>query len=72
MTIRKTVNIMLRCSDTNPYIGKLSEEDKYKAAIELAKLFKQFAEKGMTDEAMNLDVNHWNEVIVKLKTPLSN
>ena len=67
MTLSKTVNLCLQSSDTNPYSGKLSTADNYIAAIELAELFKQFAEDGYTDEAMNLDTNHWNEVIRRLK-----
>jgi len=67
MTLTKTVNLMLKSSDTNPYSGKLSKEDNYISAIELAELCKEFAENGQTDEAMDLDVNHWNEVISRLK-----
>ena len=28
MTIRKTVNLMMKSSDNNPYSGKLSKKDK--------------------------------------------
>ena len=67
MTILKTVNLILRSSNTSPYTGKLSKENNYIAAIELAELCLKFAENGQTDEAMNLDVNHWKEVILRLK-----
>ena len=67
MTLTKTVNLMLKSSDTNPYSGKLSKEDNYIAAIDLAELCKEFAENGQTDEAMDLDVEHWNNVIERLK-----
>jgi hypothetical protein len=67
MTIRKTVNLMMRSSDHNPYSGKLSKEDNKIAAIQLAELCLDFAEKGHSDEAMDLDANHWEQVITKLK-----
>jgi len=72
MTILKTVNLMLRSSDTNPYSGKLSTNQHYIAAIELAELCLKFAEDGQTDEAMDLDVPHWNAVISKLKLKQQN
>lgn len=67
MTLRKTINLMLKCSNYNPYIGMLSKKDNFIAAIELAKLCKEFADKGQTDEAMNLDSNHWQQTINKLQ-----
>ena len=67
MTIRKTVNLVMRCSSVCPYRGKLSDEVALAEAVELAKLCLDFAEKGMTDEAMDLDSEHWKEVIVKLE-----
>jgi hypothetical protein len=51
MTLTKTVNLLLRCSDYNPYAGKLEKKDNYIAAIELGKVFRDFAERGMSDEA---------------------
>jgi len=57
---------MIKSSNYNPYKGKLSKEENIVAAIELAKLCKEFADKGQTDEAMNIDSNQWNEVIQKL------
>ena len=71
MTIRKIINLMLKSSDTNPYTGKLSKEDNYKAAIELSELCLDFAQKGCNDEAMNIPVNDWELVISKLKQKLN-
>jgi len=68
MTLRKTVNLMLKSSDRNPYTGMLSKKDNFIAAIELTKLCKDFADKGQTDEAMNLDSNHWQQTIDKLQS----
>jgi hypothetical protein len=78
MTTLKLRNLLLRSSDHNPYTGKLSRKDNVKATIELAKLGKQFADRGQTDEAMNIGSEQWVEVIEKLKahpaikSPLSN
>ena len=72
MTTRKIVNLMMRSSDTNPYSGKLSEKDNVLCAIELAKLCKDFADKGQTEEAMNIKSIQWVEVIGKLEIKLSN
>jgi len=66
MTTLKIVNLMMRSSDTNPYSGKLSSKDNVLAAIELAKLFKEFADKGQTEEAMDIESSQWIEVISKL------
>ena len=68
MTIRKSVNLMLKSSNHNPYTGMLSKKDNFIAAIDLAKLCKDFANKGQMDEAMNLDSNHWQPVIDKLQS----
>ena len=59
---------MMRSSDTNPYSGKLSKKDNVLAAIEVAKLAKEFADKGQTAEAMNVPSSQWIEVISKLET----
>ena len=67
MTIRKTVNLMIKSSNHNPYSGRLSKKDNVLCAIELAKLCKEFADTGQTDEAMDLDSEHWKLVIAKLK-----
>ena len=68
MTIRKSVNLMLKSSNHNPYTGMLSKKDNFIAAIDLAELCKDFADKGQMDEAMNLDSDHWQKVIDKLKS----
>jgi hypothetical protein len=67
MTTRKLVNLMMKSSDTNPYSGKLSKKDNILAAIELAKLAKDFADNGQTAEAMDIDSSQWIEVINKLE-----
>jgi len=72
MTTRKLVNLMVRSSDTNPYSGKLSKKGNVLAAIELAKLAKEFADDGHTDEAMNVPSSQWVEVIDKLEHKLLN
>lgn len=78
MTTLKLRNLLLRSSDSNPYAGKLSKEENVFAAIELGELFKKFAEEGHTDEAMDIEVSQWVEVIENLKShpaikaPLSN
>jgi len=59
---------MLKSSNHNPYTGMLSKKDNFIAAIDLAKLCKDFANKGQMDEAMNLDSNHWQQVIDKLQS----
>ena len=68
MTTLKLVNLMMRSSDFNPYSGKLSKKDNILAAIELAKLTKDFADKGQPDEAMDIDSSQWTEVIGKLES----
>ena len=72
MTTRKLVNLMMRSSDTNPYSGKLSKKDNVLAAIEVAKLAKDFADKEQTAEAMDVSSSQWVEVIGKLEDKLSN
>lgn len=72
MTTLKLVNLMMRSSDNNPYSGKLSKRDNVLAAIELAKLCKNFANAEQTDEAMNVPSSQWIEVIGKLEGKLLN
>jgi hypothetical protein len=67
MTIQLTVDLVLKSSDHNPYTGMLSKEEHMIAAVALAKLAKDFADKGMKDEAMNLDSEHWSKVISQLE-----
>lgn len=62
----------MRSSDNNPYAGKLSKKDNVLAAIELAKLAKNFADTGQTNEAMNIESSQWVEVIRKLEGKLLN
>lgn len=61
------VQLMLKSSDHNPYTGMLSKSDNKIAAIDLAKLCKDFAEKGRMDEAMNVPSEQWDEVIFELE-----
>jgi hypothetical protein len=68
MTLTKTINLLLRCSADCPYSGKLENRHKYIAAVELAKLFRDFAERGCTEEAMHLDVPHWDKAIKRLES----
>ena len=67
MKIKDIVNLMLKSSDSNPYTGLLSKEDNIIAAIDLAKLCKEFADKGQKAEAMNIDSGQWIEVIKNLE-----
>ena len=62
----------MRSSDTNPYSGKLSKKDNVLAAIEVAKLAKDFADKGDTAEAMDIESVQWIQVIGKLESKLLN
>ena len=63
---------MMRSSDHNPYTGKLSKRENILGAIELAKLCKNFADTGQTDEAMNIESSQWVEVIGRLEGKLLN
>ena len=58
----------MRSSDTCPYNGKLTDKQNVLAAIELAKLCKEFADTGQTDEAMDIESSQWVEVIGKLES----
>jgi hypothetical protein len=60
--ITKIAKLMLDSTDHNPYNGKLSKKDNLIAAIELAKFCLDFANKGQTDEAMNIGSKQWKEV----------
>ena len=68
MTTEKLIDLMMESSDSHPFTGKLSKKDNVIAAIGLAKLCKDFADKGQVDEAMNIESKQWDEVIQKLKT----
>lgn len=63
---------MLKSSDYNPYSGKLSKKDNVIAAIELSKLCLGFADKGQTDEAMDIGSEQWKEVITELEIKQEN
>lgn len=67
MKTDELIDLVLKSSDENPYSGKLSKKDNLIAAIDLAKLFLNFADKGMEFEAMFVKSDQWNEVIEKLE-----
>jgi len=71
MTTRKLVNLMIKSSEYNPYSGKLTEKNNLLAAIELSNKFKEFADNGESDEAMNIRSEQWVEVKNKLKDKLN-
>ena len=66
MNTKQITNLMLKSSNHNPYKGMLSKEDNIKSAIDLAKLCKDFSDKGQTDEAMDIPSEQWVEVIAVL------
>ena len=68
MRINDVVQLMLKSSDNNPYSGNLSREQNVLAAIELARLCKDFADKGQVDEAMNISCEMWADVIKELES----
>ena len=68
MKTTEIVQLILKSSDSNPYKGKLSKEDNIIAAIDLAKLCKEFADKGQTNEAMNISSEQWFDVIYDLQS----
>ena len=72
METKEIVELMLKSSGNNPYQGILSKKDNLIAAIDLAKLCKDFADNGQMDEAMNIDSDQWVEVISKLETLKTN
>ena len=68
MNKEEIVELMIKSSNHNPYTGMLSKKDNLTAAIDLAKLCKDFADKGQTDEAMGISSEQWEEVIKELRT----
>lgn len=68
MENKEIVELMLKSSDNNPYTGMLSKKNNLIAAIDLANLCKDFADKGQTDEAMNIGSEQWIVVISELDT----
>lgn len=71
-TTKELVELMLKSSNSNPYTGALSKKDNLIAAIDLAKLCKDFADKGQMDEAMNIPSEQWEKVITTLNKKINN
>lgn len=71
MKTKRLVNLLLKSSDNNPYGKKISEKENLISAIELAKLFKEFADSGRTNEAMNIESPQWEEAIGALEDRLA-
>lgn len=67
MTTLRLINLMMLSTAKDPYTGELSNKDNILAAIELAKLCKNFADTGQTNEAMDIDSSQWIEVIGELE-----
>lgn len=67
METKEVVELMIKSSGNNPYQGILSKKDNLMAAIDLAKLCKDFADKGQSDEAMNIGSEQWILVISELE-----
>ena len=72
METKEIVELMLSSSNHCHYTGVLSKRDNLNAAIDLAKLFKEFADTGQMDEAMGIESEQWSEVISKLEGMLLN
>lgn len=66
MQTEEIVALMLKSSNHNPYTGMLSKKENIIAAIDLANLCKEFADKGQMDEAMNIESKQWENVISEL------
>jgi len=71
MKRKKMMKSLLESSKYNPYIGKLSREDNLICAIQIAKLLKDFADNGNTDESMNISSEQYSLVISELESTLS-
>ncbi len=67
METKEIIELMLKSSEHNPYTGMLSKKDNLIAAIDLAKLCKDFADDGQTNEAMNIPSEQWVVVISELE-----
>ena len=61
---------MVKYTGIHPYYGELTQKQNIEAAIDLSKLSLDFAKQGMTDEAMNLGVEHWEGVVSYLEKKL--
>lgn len=72
METKEIVELMLKSSDYNPYTGMLSKKDNLIEAINLAKLYKDFADKGQTCEAMDIPSEEWVVAISELEWMLLN
>ena len=72
METKEIVKLMLSSSKKCPYNGVLSIKDNLNAAIDLAKLFKDFADTGQMDEAMDIESEQWSKAITKLEGMLTN
>lgn len=70
MTTTKLLNLLLKSCKSNPYGPDLSLKDNINAAIDLANLCIEFINNKQYDEAMNLSINDYNLVIIKLKEKL--
>jgi hypothetical protein len=72
METKEIIELMLKSSDYNPYTGMLSKKDNLIAAIDLAKLCKDFTDKGQIVEAMGIESEKWAVVISELEGMLLN
>jgi hypothetical protein len=72
MEKQEIIELMLKSSEHNPYKGMLSKKDNVIAAVDLAKLCKDFADKGQMDEAMNIKSEKWVDVIIELEQEINN
>lgn len=72
METKEIVKLILKSSNCNPYTGMLSKKDNLIAAIDLARLFKDFADKGHMDEAMNITSEEWDLVLNDLNVMKNN
>ena len=72
METKEIVELMLSSSNHCHYTGVLSKRDNLIASIDLAKIFKNFADTGQMDEAMDIESEQWSEVISELEGMLTN
>ena len=67
METKEIVKLVLSSTKNCHYTGVLSKKDNLNAAIDLAKIFKNFADTGRMDEAMDIESEQWSKVITKLE-----
>lgn len=67
LTIKEIKKLVLESSNYNPYSGELSDRLHILSAISLSKLFKEFADGGYMDEAMNIPSSDWIKVIKRIR-----